>query len=107
VCDRARTHVSALTRAQQRFQRKLACDQQSFPFLIDRRSGFVRGRGAPVLVCACLSPRVSRFLSFLCQRHGGADVDGASWNNGQDDAGVDERFVEPKLLEWLRSGVAP
>jgi hypothetical protein len=23
------------------------------------------------------------------------------------DAGVGERFVEPKLLEWLRSGVAP
>jgi hypothetical protein len=23
------------------------------------------------------------------------------------DAGAGERFVEPKLLEWLRSGVAP
>jgi hypothetical protein len=62
----------------------------------------------------CLSHRVSRFFSSLCQCHGGADVDGASWDNGLSthallvggDAGTDERFVEPKLLEWLRSGIA-
>jgi hypothetical protein len=43
------------------------------------------------------------------------DVDGASWNNGLPtillfvggDAGASERFVEPKLLEWLRSGIVP
>jgi hypothetical protein len=55
----------------------------------------------------CLSPRVSRFLSFLCQLHGGANFDRAIWNNGlqpmlllvEDDAGASERFVEPKLLK--------
>jgi hypothetical protein len=30
----------------------------------------------------CLSPRVSRFLSLLCESHHGADVDNAIWNNG-------------------------
>jgi hypothetical protein len=82
-------------------QEKHACDLVApLPF----RSPFwhhERKRSPGSRLCVCFSPRVSRFSSFLCQRHGGADVDGARWNNGL----PGERFVEPKLLEWLR--VAP
>jgi hypothetical protein len=30
----------------------------------------------------CLSPKVFRVLSVLCQHHGGTNVDGVIWNNG-------------------------
>jgi hypothetical protein len=76
-------HATARTRRFLRSRtRKLASDL--IAPLPPRRPFWHRGReGSPGFrLCVCLSCRVSRFSSFLCQRYGGADVDGASWNNG-------------------------
>jgi hypothetical protein len=73
----------------------------------------VRGRGGLVLVCVCFRPRFSRFcgssvgimvgqmlmvlLGIMVSQSMSLLVGGV--------ADADERLVESKLLEWLRSGV--
>jgi hypothetical protein len=94
---------------------KIDGDQQPLPFLSDRRSGSREG-GEPqflfvrLLVLGYLGFQVSsvnvmveRMLMVLV----GIMVSQPMLLFVGGDAGAGERFVEPKLLEWLRSGVAP
>jgi hypothetical protein len=85
------------------------------PFLSDRRSGIVRGRGAPVLLHVCVlvlgylgfrDSSVNVMVGWILMVLVGITVSQPMLLLVGCDAGANKRFVEPKLLEWLQSGVA-
>jgi hypothetical protein len=61
--------------------RKKGCRRSVAPLPLRSLFWLNKREGSPGSRSCVFSSRVCRFLSFLYQRYGRADVDGASWNN--------------------------